>query len=212
MLESYNVGSLLFKDARVVYYRSSRYPSQVGGHNTMAIVWTLQHPRVLDSLERGEAYRPKLSAVEKYGMIDYPKLQHAYEWMREQYSKRVKPLSPGHGLVWVWVRPKPDLRGWAREEKPFVRLTLQVDPKRILPSDHEDWHSPLNGSPVTPLRLRNLPDRLFDKWADEAYMWPPPKIEKTWTRIFDPRYFRPHVQGVMSEIRPGDVVKTERFD
>jgi hypothetical protein len=181
----------------------------------MVTIWTFQHPQLLAYLKAGKTYRPTQAAVRKHGEfsgdLDYPEFRRAYAWMGEQYAARVKPLWKGKALVWAWYKPKPDMRKgmWKDIARPAVLMTLQVDPKRLLVSDFDEWHMVLNGNPVTPFRLHGNSDvsgAQFDAWADEAWEWPQRKKEQTWGRIFQPSHMGDYLQAVLAEIRPSDVV------
>lgn len=182
----------------------------------MITVWTLQHPSVLRTLQEGHTYAPTKAFIDKHGEfafdddeVEWP--QHrAYAWMHEEYAKRVEPISTERGLIWVWVRPKPDMRK-LRHERPIARLTLRIRPSRVLASDHAAWHRPLNRSPVAPLKTRRGSWSAYLDWDESTYGWPKEKVESTWPRIFDPKGFEEEVQGVIGEIRPSDVVKYELF-
>ena len=51
-----------------------------------------------------------------------------------------------HPPIWVWVRPKPDLRqaGYLQRGRKGVLLELEIDSHRILLSDFDAWHCVLN--------------------------------------------------------------------
>lgn len=102
---------------------------------------------------------------------DFPK---PYAWMREQMALRIPDFS-GDYPVWAWLkRPsaKPKDRKY-RGTKERYRFTALVPRSRILLSDYELWHSPLNQFPIT------LTEASFD--AEEGEDNP----QATWERIFE---------------------------
>jgi hypothetical protein len=175
--------------------------------------WTIQSPAVLAALQSGRVWR----AGERR---DTGQWRVAYRWMAREMSARLgEPAAPGQMPVWIWCRwrgtaqPKPDLRSARHLPRgtPGVRIELELDDRRVLQSDFELWHYVLNGWHL-PASLDD--ERGFDA-APAAASIPP-----SWQRIFDldwndPRYVAPEsnrpVQGVVWELRPGDVRRATGF-
>lgn len=176
-------------------------------------VWSVQTRDVLDVLAAGRVWRAHAHHVP----ADWCK---AYHWMAQQLATRVgPPTSATQAPVWVWCQwrdartPRPDLR--ARSHLPpgtaGVRLELRIEPARLLCSDFELWHYVLNG---WHLPSSDSDERSFDASPDQG------RREASWQRIFDldgqhPRYARARaaksIQGVLWELRPGDLRSTTTF-
>lgn len=180
----------------------------------MITIWSLQHPEALALLRRGQTYRVSQAAVRRHGEFseDWKHFRSAYGWMEDQFRLRVGPLPTSRALVWAWYKPKPDIRKgmWRDVPRPFVLLTLRVDPNRVLVSDWEDWHQVLNDAPIAPRGLEH-DGEAWDRWADKAYAWPKAKKQATWSRIFQPASMGSYCQAVIAEIRPSDVVTVKLY-
>ncbi len=77
----------------------------------------------------------------------------AYAWMARQMASRIGlPPHEDSAPVWAWLqwegasRPQPDLRCSAHLPPGTrgVKLEIEVDAKKVLPSDFELWHYVLN--------------------------------------------------------------------
>ena len=172
-------------------------------------VWTLQHPAVLATLKAGHAYYPRPS---KHSMADWAGFAKVYRWMENQYRQRCGPLPRGRELVWLWP-VKPDMRS-NKDERPLVRLTLDLPKSKVLLSSFDMWHQPLNDSWLWPEHLFDQPDwnAALDKWEATQTAKGITK-EDTWNGIFDPGKWSADekLQGVTSCLRPEHVLKTELF-
>jgi hypothetical protein len=174
----------------------------------MVTIWSIQHTAVLALLRAGKTYRPDQALLAKHGEF-HDDERRAYAWLKEQFALRVQPLPSHRALVWAWYKPKPDFRRgtWRHTPRPSAFLTLRVDPRRLLVSDFDAWHHPLNESPVPPRRIEKGPWAAYEAWMDKADDWPPARIERTWNRIFQPANFEDYLQAVLAEVRPADVVE-----
>ena len=92
-----------------------------------------------------------------------------------------------------------------------MRLELEVEAARLLPSDFELWHYALNGW--------YLPASLDDERAFDASP-EPARVASSWQRIFDlawsnRRYAAPRpeksIQAVLWELRPDDLRAVTTF-
>jgi len=123
----------------------------------------------------------------------------AYEWMALQLTKRVVP-SPADTRFpqWAWSQwegpecKRPDLRTFRHRVAPgeYVRLTLEIDPDRVLLSDFDEWHFPLNNwyLPFDEADAKKFEQILVRDHV--AFGGPHPPhiqnlIEASWHRIFD---------------------------
>lgn len=129
-----------------------------------------------------------------------------YQWMRRQMASRITDFS-GDLPVWCWLkRRNPRQADWTAGT---VRITAMVPRGRMLISDYELWHMPLNHGPI----VDNEDE--YDKWD-----WKNPDgkeaIEATWSEIFritdrterDPKWIgRPDLlQACVDRIRLDEIV------
>lgn len=130
--------------------------------------------------------------------------ERPYQWMLEQYQKRINPAA--NSLVWLWPE-RPDLRysGYMERGTRCYLVQVKLDPSDVLLSDFHIWHIPLNemNAPLDP-----------EEYASEE------ERQLSWERIFDPLLSRDHdfyepdeiplLQGVVHTI-PISAVVDERF-
>lgn len=148
--------------------------------------WTLQPIKFWEKLQK----EGKLICTEEFIVKEFKK---SYLWMMQQ-MKRLDNYN-GNYPIWVWVKPKPDLRvnhGFKQGEK-GVRLELSIPENRILISDFGAWHGVLN---CWYLYLNKKDGRIFEKELKKNSLWFPLCIEhlpenlrqqviNSWSRIFD---------------------------
>lgn len=123
----------------------------------------------------GLAKNGYMSGDEKYIRDTIPFWLDAYEWMREQMARLVPEYS-GDYPVWAWPKRQsthPNATRKARGIKERYRVTALVPRKRIVFSDYNTWHSPLNGSPA----LRT--EKASDDWDDNV------DPRSTWSEILN---------------------------
>lgn len=118
-------------------------------------LWSIQSPRAAALLEAGSPLTGAPDFEMTWGWsADHPwGFKQAYDWMRRAMAERVgSPPADGAYPVWAWARPPsitrsgaPDMRAM-RDSEPCALLEIEVDPERVLLSDHESWHMVLNGS------------------------------------------------------------------
>jgi hypothetical protein len=98
-----------------------------------------------------------------------------YEWMRSQMAERIPGFS-GELPVWAWLkRHNPRSTKWIRRN---VRITAIVPRRRILLSDYDSWHLPLNDGAI-----------LLTREEDEAWEHhdDPVEVQATWHRCLEIR-------------------------
>lgn len=184
--------------------------------DAIVTLWTYQSLqdwltlRTTGRLRRDDAHRAHID----------PYYLEPYEWMRGEMRKRM----PGYGgawPIWAWAKEPPTLWnesfGWTFGT-PFVRLELRVAAPRVLLSDFEVWHMPLNRSPVC---LAEAESEAWDARPRHYNTLPldvQAEIRATWERIFDldalvqsPYWYggdatQQRVQATLEEIRRDDVV------
>lgn len=181
-------------------------------------VWTVQREAAWRELQALGELTGREEIVDEYFV-------GPYRWMMGQMARRL-PGYRGNYPVWVWVRPKPDLRSSCllpRGER-GVRLTLKIDPARVLVSDFFAWHAVLNRSYLC------LDDDEWDWWTsvtppgpvDVETLAPDVRaaMERSWERIFDLDALAASEwatdgsqrhQGVIERVSIDDVVRVEPF-
>jgi hypothetical protein len=216
-------------------------------------LWTIQDERVYDDfLEKGLAYHVIRENTMPWSFTNEPEPDaevHSYKWMASQLAAKVGPAPEGVEFpIWAWKKiygrndGKPDMRSWRTTyEEHVVRLQLEIPETRVLLSDYDTWHMPLNlGYFAKCLDEMNE----FEKWCSkmnvELYgrnstMWSDSpseseriardKIETSWSRCleleptpengYDPEWIgnweEDSIQAVFWEILPKDIVTVERF-
>lgn len=185
----------------------ARGTARPDGKDSRVRVWSVQKVEVLHALRAGSVWRAQESCVD-------PEIRAPYRWMARELSQRVGPPAlRGQMPVWVWcqwrgeLRRRPDLRvgGHLPPGIPGVRLELEIEASRLLPSDFELWHYALNGW-YLPASLGD--ERAFDARPD------PSRVAPSWQRAFDlgwsnRRYAVPtaqkSIQAVLWELHPADL-------
>ncbi|RAP50444.1 MAG: hypothetical protein BZ138_06660 [Methanosphaera sp. rholeuAM270] len=224
-------------------------------------LWTVQDARMMDDIERDGVYRvrdantyPYLDFGRGEDAIPEPALLISYLWMADQLRRRTgQAPPPGTRFpIWAWRRQwcrsldapnagKPDMRSWTTNEpEEVVRLKLEIDESRVLLSNFDLWHIPLNRGYAS---LTREDDDAFDKWyaahapEDEFQrdIWDFSKQEpflrearrrvfKSWELIFELELESVQydsdwcgnieddiIQAVFWEIRSDDIVSAEHF-
>lgn len=144
-------------------------------------LWTFQHPDVYKMIsEKGIAYCDFKSEFGECSIA----VSRAYDWMCEQIIKRVDPPeSPNAKFpLWAWRYYQGKKKAKPRrcydnilplEEAVFMEL--RIPQSRVLLSDFEMWHIPLNDYP------------------DEKEGYVPD--ETIWEHIFEPDFNDPYYTG-----------------
>ncbi|MCT2981013.1 DUF3841 domain-containing protein [Propionibacterium freudenreichii] len=188
-------------------------------------LWSMQHRSVRQTLKSGKTYRPREEhcwpAVEEGPTPDCPQdipaqFARAYDWMAERLDHR--DPRPDPSLRWpVWAywslgpsgMGKPDLRR-LRQLEPGVMLELRVDAARVLLSDMDGWHGPLNDSFWGSGKPPFDEDRPASSLSHRERTYVERVKRRSWRRCLavNPRRF---TQAVLWEIRPDDVVSHRFF-
>ena len=191
-------------------------------------LWSIQSDRVWKALEAKGRYRTYRSYIEKWWWKHFA---FSYVWMCEQMQKRVGP-PPVKNLLptWAWRHWRGDKKG--RKDCPdlrayrfvvpkgdYVRIALEVDDDKVLPSDFEAWHHVLNHGYLS------LSEKEYNAFYAKVKKHPWPKhlerrMHKSWERIFnmqdgDPEWNgKPEekaVQACLWELRLEDVTDVTPF-
>ncbi len=155
---------------------------------------TIQPVEALKDLAENGRYvsdTEKVESCEEAGMFI-----EAYAWLNEHLAERIGPAPAGVKYpVWAWYKNDEDYSHW-NNGGTFVKITLDIDPDRVVLSDFDGWNCILNGCQV----YLN---------EDEEEVFGAAKIHKTWDRVFhsDGDY----VQACFWELRSEDVLNVEIF-
>lgn len=137
-------------------------------------------------------------------------MRPVYSWMMKQLRTRI-PGSRGQYPIWVWAKPRPDLR-WSGHLPPGtrgIRLECYLPRRRVLLSDFDRWHIVLNGQYLA------MNEQDWNKHKNSS----PRTVKKSWKRIFDLSQRRAttwngpltHIQGVVESITLDEVVSVRPF-
>jgi hypothetical protein len=116
-----------------------------------------------------------------HGILDYDEnsgidftYHKPYDWMKNEMSK-VIPDFTGERPVWGYLK-RPLHKGWYKLRPNMIQFTALVPRKRILFSDYELWHHPLNNWPIS------------ETEQDDEAWWetkPRPDPSHTWYKCLD---------------------------
>lgn len=151
------------------------------------ILWTIHPLKVYELIQRTGVYRCDPAQCD---MLDFSKEQ--YDWLACQMSKRLDPPECVKYPVWAWYkqewkRCKPDLRRerWAngRGGENYVCMEIDIPDNRVLLSDFDNWHLPLNNGFLSSSEeecdaLEKYYNSL-DEAAKKAYKY------KNWEQVFN---------------------------
>lgn len=136
-------------------------------------VYTFQSPNIL------QLQTKEMSCSQEYWDKD---MRIYYDWMYQQYQERIG--SNKKSLIWCWDTIPEFYFEYDESEDTYcdnnkehryrVLLTLDLPEKRILWSDYNAWHCPLND--VTLLSELELDEEEQGRIFDKMYGW---------ERIFD---------------------------
>lgn len=157
-------------------------------------LWTIQPIEVLYEIEKKGYY---ICDKNKADLIkDYSSFKNAYDWlvikMEERIGKRPKGVEYP---VWAWYirdwkNKKPDLRMKHGEKgQEMVCLELDINEKRVVLSDFDNWHSVLNQVYLDETNSEKEWDKLqvYLDSLDSSLLHS--KIIKSWDRVFNVKPF-----------------------
>lgn len=133
------------------------------------VVYTFQNPNILAQIIKEQ----KIRCDSTYWNEDMRKY---YEWMYKQYKQRIG--SQEKSLIWCWEQmpdfyfePDEDDEWTEKDELYRYRLLLMLDIplERILWSDYDTWHIPLNNGQI--LNEAEQQEEEKGKRFDETHGW-----------------------------------------
>jgi hypothetical protein len=190
-------------------------------------LWTIQPISVWEILNQDGVYSPDHSKI-PLGEFFLP----SYDWLCSHLETKDPKSNNIKYPVWAWKRlngqngKKPDLRWncWGNRGEKLVCMELEIDDNRVLCSDFELWHYPLNKWWLDP---EVFTDEYDDERSEERDNWfkslskeeQEMEREKSWLQIFDvdnvydSDWIRRgyDVQAIFWELRLEDVKKVQFF-
>ena len=156
---------------------------------------------VLQSYDRFVCDIAKTSVGDLAGFVD------AYDWMAKQMETRIGEAPMGvHYPIWAWYRNDDDYSDWNEDGRKYAKITLEIDPSRVLLSDFNEWHCVLNDCPLLD---ENLSEEEFEAEWDRCVAAGPEAVRATWERIFYDD--GDCVQATFWELYLSDIVDVEVF-
>lgn len=186
-------------------------------------LWTMQPVEVYDILMRDGIFTCDPEKVPEPSFCD------RYAWLNKKLDEKDKKPSEVDYPIWAWYRfdskeKKPDLRHscYGMRGDKMVCLELEVPDEKVLLSDFDLWHFPLNNWWL---------DDCFhpgygDDESDKAHEWfngltkeeQQVEKEKSWEQIFNIEPFEndwiargKYVQAVFWELKKEYVKKVQYF-
>ena len=187
-------------------------------------LWTMQPIEVYDILMQDGVFVCYPSKVCEPSFLD------RYGWLNNKLNEKDPKPNNVQYPIWAWYRfdgkeKKPDLRHscyGTRGEK-MVCMELEVPDDKVLLSDFDLWHFPLNNWWLDPELFK---DEYSEEEYDKNHEWfkglgkeeQQKEKEKSWEQIFNIEPFESdwiargkYVQGVFWELRREYVKKVWRF-
>ena len=178
-------------------------------------LWTIQHKSVWDALLDDHVF------FASKNRIDAKDFEVPYQWMEKMAAKLIKDWKVTSRPIWTWTT-KPDLRNYrfikvprSPKEQEFVLIELEVPEDKVLLSDFDMWHLPLNNSPIT--YTEKQWDRVKGNLSQK-------EMEKTWERClirtdkyfdkFDPKWVgekSSKVQGIINCLKIEQIIGVKSF-
>ena len=180
-------------------------------------LWTIQHSEAWETAK-------KTGILRADGRRAISGFQRQYRWMISQAKQRIPGYSGRHP-IWAWFHPKPDLRrsGHKTSGTRAVRIEFDVPIYRVLLSEFEAWHTPLNNGY---LGKNEEEDEAFDRLSpslgtrlDQFPFHLQQRVEASWEHIFDIEEIAEsgytgggeRIQAIIEEIRLEEVTRVTPF-
>lgn len=187
----------------------------------MTRVWLVRTSRALSELLDTGVLRGHRRYV-------YEDFLPAYKWLRAQMRKRLGAGATQGYPVWVWYQysdashRRPDLRHTAHLPKGVqgVRIELEVPEDKLLLSDFELWHYPLNNwyLPCSEADGERFEQSLAKSGPSPSRIQK--EKEKSWERVLDLEFSDPDIaeerskksiQACLWEVTLDQVVNVDTF-
>ena len=129
-----------------------------------------------------------------------------YDWLTCQMAERIgQPPDDVKYPIWAWYRNDDDFSGWGTAGQTYAILNLEIDPYRVVLSDHDAWNSVIGHCPVI---YEDDPDKWDAEW-ERCMREGRRAISQTWPRIF--RCKGEYIQATFWELFLDDVVGVSTF-
>lgn len=137
-------------------------------------------------------------------------ISNAYAWYIDQMRARVGAAPEGvYYPVWAWYKNDIDsLRdgSWGEAGEIYAVIEFEVEDERVLLSDFDEWHGPLNNAPCCDGETYEEQRASYDAISaagEEA-------VRESWSKIFDVSKSE-CIQATIWELRSEDVIAVETF-
>jgi hypothetical protein len=183
------------------------------GPDDLVRVYTFQAAGAVEAASR----RGYWTGDPGFAQEGYPE---AYAWMVRQMAARIPGFS-GDYPMWAYLR-RPNMRHHEYDATPSFLVVADVPRSRMLLSDYDRWHEPLNVSYLTDTEAEMvaLEDAGLQTYA--ATRVATPEMQATWEGVFDlstegwspeklAYWKRPNrIQASIDRIHPHEVVRISR--
>ena len=175
-------------------------------------LWTIQTALAWSLLQEKKVLSGDGRRVDRF-------FKPAYRWLKEQMAVHITEYG-GRYPIWFWTH-KPDFRqyrywNYSKPGIPIVLLECLVPEERVLLSDYESWHIPLNNGYLA------LDEAEWDAWyarCDAGHITSEQAEQEkreSWQRVFDFELLKENpdwngppgdVQATVEVLRLEEVVK-----
>lgn len=156
------------------------------GPDDLIRIWSIQDLAAQAAAEVRGYWSIDEGWYESQGLDEYghPNALHLpqYGYMREVMTERV-PGYTGDYPIWGWLQ-RPNMRRWAYLGHDTVMLVADVPRSRMVISDYDVWHTPLNYGFCADTEAEDYGfDDLYPGMAHQGRITP--EMRATWSRVFD---------------------------
>lgn len=170
---------------------------------------TIQPYEVLEILQSRGCFVCDISKSNMFDCADDFSFIQAYDWLVQEMVKRIGHPPVGVKYpIWAWYRDGgEDFTDWREEGKIFAKITVDIDPARVVLSEIDDWQLVLSHDPL--LTDEEAESEEYDKYWGLYVAAGEEAIRATWPRMF--REDGEFLQATFWELYLSDVVDIEVF-
>ncbi len=146
--------------------------------------------------------------IEKTANRDYDEysFRDSYDWLASQMAERIdQPPTDVRYPVWAWYRNDDDYLRWGKSGNKYAKITLEIEPWRVVLSDYDAWNSVIEHRPV----IYEDDDEKWNAEWERCMEIGKNAIEATWSKIF--RSDAPYVQATFWELLKSDIIDIDVF-
>ena len=130
----------------------------------------------------------------------------SYDWLACQMAERIgQPPAGVQYPLWAWYKNDDDFDEWGDTGRKYAKITIDIDPWRVVLSDFDEWNCVLGHAPV----IYEEDEAKFHAEWERCMRIGQNAIVKTWPRIF--RTDVDYIQATFWELFLDDVVSVETF-